>query len=79
MAGSVPSVLVRACGCFRTPPRPHGAIRTHEKEDKEKKMTDREQYTPGPASGAEVRKDGEKWRLIFGRDCATRRKKSGRR
>jgi len=24
-------------------------------------MTDREQYTPGPASGAQVRKDGEKW------------------
>ena len=22
-------------------------------------MTDREQYTPGPASGAQVRKDGE--------------------
>jgi hypothetical protein len=28
--------------------------------DKEKNMTDREQYTPGPASGAQVRKDGEK-------------------
>ena len=27
------------------------------KEDKEKKVTDREQYTPGPASGAQVRKD----------------------
>jgi len=31
-------------------------------------MTDREQYTPGPASGAEVRKDGEKWTLIFVRE-----------
>ncbi len=31
-------------------------------------MTDREQYTPGPASGAEVRKDGEKWTLILVRD-----------
>jgi uncharacterized protein YndB with AHSA1/START domain len=30
--------------------------------------TDREQYTPGPASGAEVRKDGEKWTLILVRD-----------
>jgi uncharacterized protein YndB with AHSA1/START domain len=38
------------------------------KEDKEKKMTDREQYTPGPASGAEVRKDGEKWPLILVRE-----------
>jgi len=27
-------------------------------------VTDREQYTPGPASGAEVRKDGERWTLI---------------
>ena len=31
-------------------------------------MTDREQYTPGPASGAEVRKDGEKWVLILVRE-----------
>jgi len=28
-------------------------------------MTNRDQYTPGPASGAEVRKDGEKWTLIL--------------
>ena len=40
----------------------------NEKEDKEKKMTDREQYTPGPASGAQVRKDGEKWTLILVRE-----------
>ena len=26
-------------------------------------MTDREQYAPGPARGAEVRKGGEKWTL----------------
>ena len=36
-------------------------------------MTDREQYTPGPASGAEVRKDSgqngeEKWTLILVRE-----------
>jgi uncharacterized protein YndB with AHSA1/START domain len=31
-------------------------------------MTDRDQYTPGPASGAEVRKDGEKWTLIVVRE-----------
>ena len=31
-------------------------------------MTTREQYTPGPASGAQVRKDGEKWTLILVRD-----------
>jgi len=28
-------------------------------------MTDRERYTPGPASGAQVRKDGEQWTLIL--------------
>jgi uncharacterized protein YndB with AHSA1/START domain len=31
-------------------------------------MTDREQYTPGPASGADVRKEGEKWTLILVRE-----------
>jgi uncharacterized protein YndB with AHSA1/START domain len=31
-------------------------------------MTDREQYTPGPASGAEVQKNGEKWTLILVRE-----------
>jgi Activator of Hsp90 ATPase homolog 1-like protein len=42
-------------------------------DKKEKKMTDRDQYTPGPASGAEVRKDGvqkeeAKWTLILVRE-----------
>jgi uncharacterized protein YndB with AHSA1/START domain len=31
-------------------------------------MSDREQYAPGPASGAQVRKDGEKWTLILVRE-----------
>jgi uncharacterized protein YndB with AHSA1/START domain len=31
-------------------------------------MIDRDQYTPGPASGAQVRKDGEKWTLILVRE-----------
>ena len=31
-------------------------------------MTDRQQYTPGPASEAQVRKDGEKWTLILTRE-----------
>jgi len=34
----------------------------------EKKMIDGEQYAPGPASGAQVRKEGEKWTLILVRD-----------
>jgi len=31
-------------------------------------MIDRGQYTPGPASGARVQKDGEKWTLILVRE-----------
>ena len=31
-------------------------------------MTNREAYAPGPASGAQVRKDGEKWTLILVRE-----------
>src|SRR5229473_8159079 len=34
-------------------------------------MTDLEQYTPGPARGAQVRKDGEKkWTLILVRELS---------
>lgn len=31
-------------------------------------MSNRDNYKPGPAAGAEVRKDGEKWTLILVRD-----------
>jgi uncharacterized protein YndB with AHSA1/START domain len=31
-------------------------------------MTNREQYAPGPARGAEVRQDGEKWTLVLVRE-----------
>ena len=31
-------------------------------------MSGRENYKPGPAAGAEVRKDGEKWTLVLVRD-----------
>ena len=31
-------------------------------------MTDLAQYTPGPARGAQIRKDGEKWTLILVRE-----------
>ncbi|HEY3937746.1 MAG TPA: SRPBCC family protein [Bryobacteraceae bacterium] len=31
-------------------------------------MTGRDYYVPGPASGAQVRKDGEKWTLILTRE-----------
>jgi len=31
-------------------------------------MTDREHYMPGPASGAQVRKEGDKWTLVLVRE-----------
>jgi uncharacterized protein YndB with AHSA1/START domain len=31
-------------------------------------VADREQYTPGPASGAQVRKDGDTWTLVLVRE-----------
>ena len=31
-------------------------------------MTDREQYSLGPANGARIEKDGENWRLILVRE-----------
>ena len=31
-------------------------------------MEAREPYTPGPASGAQVRKDGDRWTLILVRE-----------
>src|SRR5215472_1948322 len=40
----------------------------NKKEDEEKKMNERAQYTPGPASGAQVQKGGEKWTLILVRE-----------
>ncbi len=42
--------------------------RENPKEDKEKKVTDREQYIPGPATGAQVKKQGDKWTLILVRE-----------
>jgi uncharacterized protein YndB with AHSA1/START domain len=38
-------------------------------------MIDREQYTPGPACGAQVRKDGEKWTLVLVRELRHSREK----
>ena len=38
-------------------------------------MTAREQYVPGPASGAQVRKDGEKWTLVLVRELRHSREK----
>lgn len=38
-------------------------------------MTDHEQYEPGPASGAQIQKDGEKWTLILTRELHHPREK----
>ena len=38
-------------------------------------MSAQAQYTPGPASGAQVRKEGEKWTSFSPECCATRRNK----
>jgi uncharacterized protein YndB with AHSA1/START domain len=34
----------------------------------DRKMSDREQYTPGPAGGAQVLKDGDNWTLLLVRE-----------
>ena len=39
-------------------------------------MIDREQYTPGPASEAQVRKGGDKWTLILVRELGHSPEKS---
>jgi len=38
-------------------------------------MNDRAQYMPGPATGAEVRKDGERWTLVLVRELRHPREK----
>src|SRR4029453_10872683 len=68
MARSLPTILVEA-------PRRAGATPGKDgqgtlSERKKKEMNSREQYTPGPASGAEVRKDGEKWTLVLVRELS---------
>jgi uncharacterized protein YndB with AHSA1/START domain len=50
------------------PPGAHGRATTNRKEPEEKTMTDREQYEPSEASGAQIKRDGEKWTLILTRD-----------
>jgi hypothetical protein len=46
----------------------NAGINPTEGDGSENKMMDREQYTPGPASGAQVRKEGDKWTLILVRE-----------
>src|SRR5260370_865210 len=56
------------CEAERHLRQPHSAHSAGTLLTAEKKMTDREQYTPGPARGAQVREDGEKRTLILVRE-----------
>src|SRR5437899_956009 len=66
-------VLVDARRRARTPSRSDGAAararetRSRPTERKEV-MNHRESYMPGPAAGAEVKKDGDQWTLVLVRD-----------
>src|ERR1051326_3933789 len=64
LAGAVPAPLDRPRGPARTPSRSDGADIRERKEA----MSNREEYAPGPATGAQVRKDGEKWTLVLVRE-----------
>ena len=65
LAGAFPALLDGPRRCARTPSRSDGA--GHPRKGREA-MSNREKYAPGPAAGAEVRKDGEKWTLVLVRD-----------
>ena len=49
------------------------------KKTRRRTMTGREHYTPGPADMARVERTARRGRSCSSRNCATRRKKSGRR
>src|SRR5262249_54340181 len=64
LARPVSPLLVGACRRARASPRSYEPSATSEKET----MSSRENYKPGPATGAEVRKDGDNWTLIVVRE-----------
>src|SRR4051794_35089900 len=68
MARALPTPLVEASRRSRAAPRQDGKGRAKARKERKKEMTARAQYTPGPATGAEVRKEGEKWTLVLVRD-----------
>src|SRR5262249_40033625 len=67
VARSVPPLLVEA---FRRPRAAPGQDGHAPGEEKEEDMNTREQYEPGAASGAEVRRVGEKWALVLVRELS---------
>ena len=60
-AGSGPRTSMRSSAISTAWIHQHATKR----KTRRRTMTDREQYAPGPASGAQVRKDGEKWTLVL--------------
>src|SRR5204862_6175175 len=64
LAGAFPARLDGPRRCTRTPSRSDGA----DIQERKEAMSNRENYAPGPAAGAEVQKDGEKWTLVLVRD-----------
>src|SRR5215467_10218035 len=64
LARSLPSLLDRPRGCARTSSRSDRALTQERKET----MSNREKYVPGPAAGAEVKKEGDKWTLVLVRE-----------
>src|SRR5512132_1075873 len=64
LAGAFPALLDGPRRCARTPSRSDGA----DIQERKEAMSNREKYEPGPAAGAEVQKDGEKWTLVLVRD-----------
>src|SRR6185503_4807016 len=64
LAGSISAVLVGPRRCARAPSRSDGAGTQERKES----MSNRDTYMPGPASGASVQKDGDRWTLVLVRE-----------
>src|SRR5205085_2608585 len=67
MARAVPALLVDARRRAGTASGEDGEEAIGEREEKDMSSS-REQYAPGPASGADVRKDGDRWTLILVRE-----------
>src|SRR5262245_58642982 len=67
MARPLPALLVEA---RRRPGATLGQDGEGAFRERKEDMSTREQYTPGVASGAEVRKDGEKWTLVLVRELS---------
>src|SRR5581483_11007789 len=65
VARALPSLLVGASRRSRTSPRPHGGGAA---APERKEAMSRETYAPGPAAGARIEKDGDKWTLVLVRE-----------